>query len=112
MASFLDYFPTAATIAISAGVYLLYIVVRNVRAYRSAPIRDLPGPKSINWLTGSLPGHVWEPDSQDYQLEWMRQYGPTIRYYGWFNVRRQRQRKQGHLMRRRWLESLRWTLKP
>ncbi|KAN0139247.1 Cytochrome P450 [Lactarius tabidus] len=86
MASFLDYFPTAATIAISAGVYLVYIVVRNVRAYRFAPIRDLPGPKSVNWLTGSLPGHVWEPDSQDYQLEWMRQYGPTIRYYGWFNM--------------------------
>jgi hypothetical protein len=95
MAYFLDYFrvggPTAATIALSTGVYLLYIVVKTVRAYLSAPIRDLPGPKSINWLTGSLPGHVWEPDSQDYQLEWMRRYGPTVRYYGWFNVRHQRQ---------------------
>lgn len=91
MASLLDYFrgmdrfPTA-TIAISTGVYLLYIVVGKVRAYLSAPIRDLPGPKSVNWLTGSLPRHVWEPDSQDYQLEWTRQYGPVLRYYGWFNM--------------------------
>ena len=93
MASFLGYFrveyPTTAMIVISTGVYLLYVVVRNVRAYFSAPIRDLPGPKSINWLTGSLPGHVWELDAEDYQLEWTRRYGPNLRYYGWFNVRRQ-----------------------
>ncbi len=96
MASFLVYFrmdrPTVATIAISTGVYLLYIVVGKVRTYLSAPIWDLPGPKSVNWLTGSLPRHVWEPDSQDYQLEWARQYGPNLRYYGWFNVRSQHQR--------------------
>jgi hypothetical protein len=95
MASLLDYFrvdrSTATTIAISTGVYLLYVVVGKVRSYLSAPIRDLPGPKSVNWLTGSLPRHVWEPDSQDYQLEWTRQYGPNLRYYGWFNVRRQHQ---------------------
>ena len=95
MASFLDYFrvdrPAAATVAISIGVYLLYLVVGKARAFLSAPVRDLPGPKSVNWLTGSLPRHVWEPDSQDYQLEWTRQYGPNIRYYGWFNVRHQRQ---------------------
>ncbi len=91
MASFLDYFRvdrfTAAAMAISTGVYLLYIVVGKVRASLSAPIRDLPGPKSVNWLTGSLPSHIWEPDSQEYQLEWARQYGPVYRYYGWFNVR-------------------------
>ncbi|KAI9463998.1 cytochrome P450 [Lactarius psammicola] len=74
--------------AISIGVYLLYIIVGKVRAYFSAPTRDLPGPKSVNWLTGSLPRHVWEPDSQDYQLEWARQYGPVFRYYGWFNLDR------------------------
>ena len=95
MASFLDHLRmdryTVATVAISTGIYLLYILVGKVRAFLSAPVRDLPGPKSINWLTGSLPRHVWEPDSQDYQLEWTRQYGPNFRYYGWFNVRRQRQ---------------------
>ena len=82
---------TAAVVAISTGTYLLYIVVGKVRAFLSAPMRDLPGPKSINWLTGSLPRHVWEPDSQEYQLEWTRKYGPNLRYYSFFNVRRQRQ---------------------
>lgn len=72
--------------AIPTGVYLLFIIVGKVRAYLSAPVRDLPGPKSINWLTGSLPRHVWEPDAQDHQLEWTRQYGPVFRYYGCFNL--------------------------
>ncbi|KAF8270007.1 cytochrome P450 [Lactarius quietus] len=92
MTSFLDYFRldlfTAVTLVISTGVYLLYIVLGKVRAYLSAPVRDLPGPKSVNWLTGSLPRHVWEPDSQAYQLEWAHQYGPIYRYYGFFNLTR------------------------
>ncbi|KAF8270046.1 cytochrome P450 [Lactarius quietus] len=90
MTPFLGYFQvdrfTAITLAISTGVYLLYVVVGKVRAYLSAPVRDLPGPKSVNWFTGSLPRHIWEPDSQDHQLEWARQYGPNYRYYGLFNM--------------------------
>lgn len=103
MASFLDFFRvdrfTAAAIVVSTGVYLLYVIVGKVHAYLSAPVRDLPGPKSIDWLTGSLPRHVWEPDAQDYQLEWTRQYGPNFRYYGVFNVRHQQQHQQDPLMR-------------
>ncbi len=93
MASFLDYFrgdPFIAALAISTGVYLLFIIVRKVRAYLTAPFRDLPGPKSVSWLTGSFPSDVWEPDAQGYHLEWISQYGPVFRYYGWFNVRLQR----------------------
>ncbi|KAF8270004.1 cytochrome P450 [Lactarius quietus] len=90
MTPFLDYFQvdhfTAVTLAASTGVYLLYIVLGKVRAYLSAPVRDLPGPKSVSWLTGSLPRHVWQPDSQDHQLEWARQYGPNYRFYGFFNL--------------------------
>ncbi|KAH8990773.1 cytochrome P450 [Lactarius akahatsu] len=92
MASFFDYFRgegfTVAAMAISTGIYLLYVIVGKVQAYLSSPIRDLPGPPSVNWLTGCLPRHVWEPDSQEYQLEWTRQYGPVFRYFGWFNLDR------------------------
>ena len=95
MASFLDNFRvdcfTGAAMAVSTGIYLLCIIVVKVRAYLSAPVRNLPGPKSIEWLTGSLPRHVWEPDAEDYLLEWTRQYGPNFRYYGFFNVRCQSQ---------------------
>ena len=105
MSTFLDYIGldryTASAVAISTGVYLLYIIVGKVRAFLSSPVWDLPGPKSINWLTGSLPRHIWEPDCQEYLLEWARQYGPNFRYYGFFNVRRQRQYHQGPLIRRR-----------
>ena len=77
--------PIATAIVLSA-VPLLYIIVRQVLTNRSAPIRELAGPKSVKWLTGSLDRNVWEPDSQDYQLEWILQYGPVFRYYGFFNV--------------------------
>jgi len=76
---------TATAIVIST-VPLLYIVVRKVLYRLSAPIRDLPGPKSVNWLTGSLERHIWEPDAQDSQLEWTSKYGPVFKYYGLFNV--------------------------
>jgi hypothetical protein len=75
---------TATTIVLLA-VPLLYVIVRKVLAHLSAPIRELPGPKSLNWLTGSL-GNVWEPDAQDLHLEWTREYGPVFRYYGILNV--------------------------
>ena len=65
---------------------LLYIVVKKVLHHLSSPIRQLPGPKSVNWLTGSLERHVWEPDAQEAQLEWTQKYGHVFRYYGMFNV--------------------------
>jgi hypothetical protein len=76
---------TTTAIVLSA-LPLLYIVVKKVLHRLSAPIRQLPGPKSLNWLNGSLERHVWEPDAQDAQLEWTQKYGRVFRYYGMFNV--------------------------
>jgi hypothetical protein len=83
-----NYLPaTYSTAAIALSIaYLLYVIVNKVLYYLSSPVRDLPGPKSINWLSGSLPRSEWEPDSQEFQLEWARQYGPVVKYSGWFNV--------------------------
>ena len=77
---------STTTVIVLTAVPLLYIVVKKVLHRLSAPIRQLPGPKSVNWLTGSLERHVWEPDAQDSQLEWTQKYGPVFRYYGMFNV--------------------------
>jgi len=77
---------STTTAIILSAVPLLYIVVRKVLHRLSAPIRDLPGPKSVNWLTGSFERHVWEPDAQDAQLDWTLKYGPVFKYYGVFNV--------------------------
>ena len=76
---------STTAIVLSVG-YLLYVIANKVLYYLSSPIRDLPGPKSVNWLTGSLPRTEWEPDSQKFQLDWAHQYGPVVKYYGWFNV--------------------------
>jgi 3',5'-cyclic AMP phosphodiesterase CpdA len=78
-------YTTATAVVVSAVVYVLYIIVRKVLAYSSAPIRDLPGPKSVHWLTGSHARNVWEPDAQRTQLEWIREYGRVFNY-AWFNV--------------------------
>ena len=77
---------STTTAIVLVAVSLLYIVYKKVLRHLSAPIRQLPGPKSANWLTGSLERHVWEPDAQDVQLEWIQKYGPVFRYYGTFNV--------------------------
>jgi hypothetical protein len=77
---------STTTAIVLTAVPLLYIVVKKVLRRLSAPIWQLPGPKSVNWLTGSLERHVWEPDAQDSQLEWTQKYGPVFRYYGMFNV--------------------------
>jgi hypothetical protein len=61
-------YTTPTGVIVLAIVYVLYTIVRKVLAYRSAPIRDLPGPKSVNWLAGSHARNVWEPDAQDTQL--------------------------------------------
>jgi hypothetical protein len=74
------------TAIVLTTVLLLYIVVKKVLYRLSAPIRQLPGPKSVNWLTGSFERHVWGPDAQDTQLEWTQKYGSIFRYYGMFNV--------------------------
>ena len=73
-------------IVLSALLPLFYIVVKKVLHHLAAPIRQLPGPKSVNWFTGSLERHIWEPDAQDAQLEWIQKYGPVFRYFGLFNV--------------------------
>ena len=75
-----------ATAIVLSSVPLLYIILRKVLTNLSAPIRELAGPKSVRWLTGSLDSNVWEPDAQDYQIEWTLKYGPVFRYNGFFNV--------------------------
>jgi len=87
MSKFFPVTPEAATTAIAVSiVLLLYTIVNKILAHLSAPVRDLPGPKSVNWLTGSIARGVWEPDDQASQLEWTRQYGPVFRYRGLFMV--------------------------
>jgi hypothetical protein len=91
---------STATIVFSVTL-LLYIIVNRILYRLSAPTRELSGPKSVNWLTGSHARDVWEPDSLEIQLEWTRQYGSVFKYYGWFNVSAilyHRHDKLGHLM--------------
>ena len=79
-------YSTATVTVVLSVALLLYTIVNGILYRLSAPTRELPGPKSVNWLTGSHARDVWEPDSLENQLEWTRQYGSVFKYYGWFNV--------------------------
>jgi hypothetical protein len=79
-------YSTATVTVILSVVLLLYTILNGILYRLSAPTRELPGPKSVNWLTGSHTRDVWEPDALEDQLEWTRQYGSVFKYYGWFNV--------------------------
>jgi len=77
--------PETAGATLLLTIVLFYAIgfkVLTYISYISDPARDLPGPKSLNWLTGSIPRGIWEPDAQEKQLEWTRVYGPVFRYYG------------------------------
>ncbi|KAI9513472.1 cytochrome P450 [Russula earlei] len=81
------YFPAIPPTAFAVvSVVILFHIANKIFTHFSAPIRKLPGPKSVNWFTGSNARNVWEPDSQHDQLKWVRQYGHVFRYYSWFNV--------------------------
>ncbi|KAH9968096.1 cytochrome P450 [Russula dissimulans] len=81
--------PEAATTVIGLSIVLLLrTIVNKIYAHLSAPMRDLPGPKSVSLLTGSIARGVWEADDQASQLEWTRQYGPVFRYRSLFMMSR------------------------
>ncbi|KAI9513462.1 cytochrome P450 [Russula earlei] len=75
--------PLTAIAILLIIVPLLYVVIL-IRP--SGPMRVLPGPRAVSWLTGSVPRGIWEPDAQVNQLEWTRQYGPVFRYHGLFMI--------------------------
>jgi hypothetical protein len=79
-------YSTATVTVVLSVALLLYTIVNGIFYHLSAPTRELPGPKSVNWLTGSHTRDIWEPDALEDQLEWTRKYGSVFKYYGWFNV--------------------------
>jgi hypothetical protein len=93
-------YSTATVMVVFSLALVLYTMVNRILYHLSAPTRELPGPKSVNWLTGSHARDVWEPDALEDQLEWTRQYGSVFKYYGFFNVSvilYYRHNKSGHL---------------
>ncbi|KAA1473992.1 cytochrome P450 [Dentipellis sp. KUC8613] len=68
--------------------FVLYTVARALRAGYAAwssPLRDLRGPPSVSWLSGSVDG-VFELDAVETFAAWIREYGPTFRFKSFGNM--------------------------
>lgn len=50
-------------------------------------MRDLPGPRSASLIYGNL-GEIWEAENSVLHEKWVKEYGPTIQYTGFFGMRR------------------------
>ncbi|OBZ66432.1 hypothetical protein A0H81_13683 [Grifola frondosa] len=72
---------TAAGIALA--LWKLYPILR--RPYTTC-LRNLPGPPSPSWLFGNLK-QIWNAENPTVmQEEWIKEYGHTIMYRGFFNM--------------------------
>ncbi|KAJ6533380.1 cytochrome P450 [Mycena vulgaris] len=73
-------------VASSIGVLATYVLCRVIKmTYMelTSPLRNLPGPKSAHWVSGSRTEIM---NNLNLRLEetWLRQYGPTMRVNGFF----------------------------
>ncbi|KAG6820051.1 hypothetical protein H0H93_006066 [Arthromyces matolae] len=74
-----------------AAAVLVYGVYQGLRRlsfliYRElhSSLRDLPGPPNPSWLYGNL-AEIWAAENSVLHEKWVREYGPTIQYKGFFS---------------------------
>ncbi|KAA1474007.1 cytochrome P450 [Dentipellis sp. KUC8613] len=72
-------------VALSLLLYAVVKVLRAGYAAWSSPLRDLRGPPSVSWLTGSIDG-AFELDAPEAFADWVREYGPTFRFKSFGNM--------------------------
>ncbi|KAN0097939.1 Cytochrome P450 [Tylopilus felleus] len=53
----------------------------------TSPIRHLRGPKGTSWIYGSM-GDIFNAENSVLHEQWVKQYGNTLRYKGFFNSSR------------------------
>ncbi|KAK0227770.1 cytochrome P450 [Armillaria fumosa] len=68
-------------------VYGLYQLSRTFYLEYTSPLRDLPGPASPSFFAGNLK-QIWASEDGNLHHEWVKQYGPTIKYAGIFGGNR------------------------
>ncbi|KAA1473993.1 cytochrome P450 [Dentipellis sp. KUC8613] len=76
---------SVGAVVLSLFLYTIVKVLRAGYAAWSSPLRDLRGPPSVSWLTGSVEG-VFELDAPETFASWVREYGPTFTYKSYGNL--------------------------
>ncbi|KAF7351505.1 hypothetical protein MSAN_01582800 [Mycena sanguinolenta] len=73
----------AASIAATLGVYALYTLLKVFYQEYTSPLRNVPGPKSDNWLHGNREA-VFKHMIDDQGGLWTERYGRTVRINTFF----------------------------
>ncbi|KAJ7123213.1 cytochrome P450 [Mycena filopes] len=76
-----------ASLAGSAVAFGLYQVLKLVYREYTSPLRHLPGPKSPHFFFGNF-REIWKAENSVMHEQWVREYGPTIKYKGLFGITR------------------------
>ncbi|KAA1466940.1 cytochrome P450 [Dentipellis sp. KUC8613] len=67
------------------ALYSIAKALRRIHALLTSPLRDLRGPPSLSWVTGSVKG-VYEADAPEAFASWVKEYGPTFKYHSFGNI--------------------------
>ncbi|KAN0097938.1 Cytochrome P450 [Tylopilus felleus] len=71
----------------SVVAFGLWTLFQFVYRELTSPIRHLRGPKGTSWIYGNL-GDIFNPENSALHEQWVKQYGNTLRYKGFFNSNR------------------------
>ncbi|KAG5639166.1 hypothetical protein H0H81_006070 [Sphagnurus paluster] len=75
------------SLAATLAAYGAYRGIKLLYGEYKSPLRDLPGPRSASLIYGNL-GEIWEAENSVLHEKWVKEYGPTIQYTGFFGMRR------------------------
>ncbi|KAH7929281.1 cytochrome P450 [Leucogyrophana mollusca] len=53
----------------------------------TSPLRNIRGPKSTSWLYGNMKD-IFEAENSVLHEQWVKEYGPTLKYQGFLNIDR------------------------
>ncbi|KAJ6630229.1 cytochrome P450 [Mycena sp. CBHHK59/15] len=76
-----------ASVIGTLGAYGLYEVLKLFCQEFNSPLRHLPGPKPDHWFYGNF-REIWKAENSVMHEKWVREYGPTLRYKGFFGLTR------------------------
>ncbi|KAJ7486927.1 cytochrome P450 [Mycena latifolia] len=74
-----------SSVAGTLGAYVLYRILKLAYQEIYSPIRHLPGPKSSHFLYGNLK-EIWDEENSVPQERWVKQFGPTLKYNGFWGA--------------------------
>ncbi|KAK7438395.1 hypothetical protein VKT23_018009 [Stygiomarasmius scandens] len=69
------------------ALIIFCFAVKSIYSNLTSPLRFLPGPKNASWLFGNL-RQIQAADTAVLHEQWVEEYGPTMRYQGFFNTLR------------------------